>query len=144
VVLPGGFLAGFVKDTIYFSEPNRPHTWPDVYEQTANYKIVSLAVGQQFLIILTEGYSSVASGNAPSNIMLTQTQVPEPCIARGSVIVDLSGVCYASQNGLIQTTGFGMQNLAAPIVEKNEWLLRYHAKDLMAARHRSCFMAVNG
>src|SRR6185436_2553283 len=27
---------------------------------------------------------------------------------------------------------------------KNEWLLRYHAKDLMAARHRSCFMAVNG
>jgi hypothetical protein len=144
VVLPGGFLAGFVKDTVSFSEPNRPYTWPDVYEQTANYKIVSLAVGQQFMIILTEGYSSVASGNTPSNVLLTQTQVAEPCISRGSVVVDLSGVFYASQNGLIQTTGFGMQNITAPIVEKNEWLLRYKAKDLMSARHRSMFMAVNG
>ena len=44
----------------------------------------------------------------------------------------------------IQTTGFGMQNITAPILEKNEWLLRYKAKDLMAARHRSQFMAVNG
>jgi hypothetical protein len=55
----------------------------------------------------------------------------------------MSGVFYASQNGLVQTTGFGMQNLTAPIVEKNEWLLRYKAKDLMAARHRTMFMAVN-
>ena len=144
VSLPGGFLAGFTENTIHFSEPNRPYTWPDVYDQTANYKIVSLAVGQQFLIILTEGYTSVASGNSPSNIILTRTQVAEPCISRGSVIVDMSGVFYASQNGLIQTTGFGMQNMTAPIMEKNEWLLRYKAKDLMAARHRSQFMAVNG
>jgi hypothetical protein len=56
----------------------------------------------------------------------------------------MSGVFYASQNGLIQTTGFGMQNITAPILEKNEWLLRYKAKDLVAARHRSQFMAVNG
>jgi len=144
VVLPGEFLAGFTKNTVHFSEPDRPYTWPDVYDQTANYKIVNLAVGQQFLIILTEGYTSVASGNTPSNILLTQTQVAEPCISRGSVIVDMSGVFYASQNGLIQTTGFGMQNLTGPILEKNEWLLRYKAKDLMAARHRSMFMAVNG
>jgi hypothetical protein len=70
--------------------------------------------------------------------------VAEPCISRGSVVVDMSGVFYASQNGLVQTTGFGMQNLTAPILEKNEWLLRYKAKDLMAARHRTQFMAVNG
>jgi hypothetical protein len=143
VSLPGEFLAGFTQNTIHFSEPDRPYSWPDVYDQTANYKIINLAVGQQFLIILTEGYTSVASGNSPSNILLTQSQVAEPCISRGSVVVDMSGVFYASQNGLIQTTGFGMQNLTAPIVEKNEWLLRYFAKSLVAARHRSQFIAVN-
>lgn len=144
VSIPGEFLAGFTGNTVHFSEPDRPYTWPDVYDQSANYQIVELAVWQQFLMVFTQGYPSVGSGNSPSNILLTQAQVPEPCISRGSVVVDLSGVFYASQNGLIQTTGYGMQNLTAPIVEKNEWLLRYHAANLVAARHRSQFIAVNG
>jgi hypothetical protein len=143
VSMPGGFLAGFTENTVHFSEPNRPHTWPDVYDQSAHYKIVNLAVWQQYLAVLTQGYPSAGSGNMPSNIMLVQTQVPEPCIARGSVVVDLSGVFYASQNGLVQFTGYGMQNITAPILEKNEWLLRYHAEKLVACRHRSQFMAVN-
>jgi hypothetical protein len=143
VSMPGGFLAGFTGNTIHFTEPDRPHTWPDVYDLSAHFKIVNLAVWQQYLMVMTQGFPSFCSGNVPSNIVLTQTQVAEPCIARGSVVVDLPGVFYASQNGLIQFTGYGMQNITAQILEKNEWLNRYHAENLVSCRHRSQFMAVN-
>ena len=144
VAMPGGFLCGFTGNTVHFTEPNRPHTWPFVYDQSAHYKIVNLAVWQQYLMVLTQGYPSAGSGNMPSNIILVQSQVAEPCIARGSVMVDLSGVYYASQNGLVLFTGYGMQNMTAGVVEKNEWLNYYHAEDLVACRHRAQFMAVNG
>jgi hypothetical protein len=144
VAMPGGFLCGFTTNTVHFSEPDRPHTWPQVYDQSAHYTIVALAVWQQYLMVLTQGFPSAGSGNMPSNIILTQTQVAEPCIARGSVVVDTSGVFYASQNGLIQFTGYGMQNITEQIVSKLNWVEKYHADALVAARHRSQYMAVNG
>lgn len=142
--MPGGFLVGFMGKTVHFSEPNRPHTWPDIYDQSAHYPIVNIAVWQQYLVVLTQGYPLTGSGNMPSNIVLVQTQVPEPCIARGSVIVDTIGVFYASHNGLVQLTGYGIQNVTAMIVEKNEWLGYYQAEHLVSCRHRSQYMAVNG
>lgn len=144
VVMPGGFLAGFTGRDIHFSEPNRPFTWPDVYDQTASYDIVSLAVWQQYLFVLTKGFPSAGSGNAPSNIVFTQSQIPEPCISRGSVMVDFSGCFYVSHNGLIHYTGYAIENMTANMVEKNEWFMKYRASHIIAARHRTQFMAVNG
>ena len=144
VAMPGGFLVGFTDNTVHFSEPNRPQTWPDIYDQSAHYKIVNLAVYQQYLMVLTQGYPSSGSGNMPSNIILTQTQVPEPCIARGSVVVDLMGVFYASQNGLILLSGYGIENVTAQLVEKNEWMQKYRAASIVCARHRQQYIAVNG
>lgn len=143
VAMPGGFLCGFTTNTVHFTEPDHPHTWPSVYDQSAHYLIVALAVWQQYLMVLTQGFPSAGSGNMPSNIVITQTQVPEPCIARGSVVVDMSGVFYASQNGLIQFTGYGIQNITEQIMSKLEWNNRFHARNLVSARHRSQYMAVN-
>jgi hypothetical protein len=144
VSMPGGILAGFTGNTVHLTEPDRPYAWPDLYDLSAHYDIISLGVWQQYLAVLTTGYPSTGTGTDPTVFLLTQSQVAEPCISRGSIIVDLSGVYYASQNGLVQLTGYGMQNMTAQILEKNEWLERYHAKDLIACRHRSQFMAVNG
>ena len=99
-------LPGFTDNTIHFSEPDRPHTWPSLYDQSAHYRIVELAVWQQYLMVLTQGFPSAGSGNMPSNIVITQTQVAAPCIARGSTVIDLSGVFYSTQNGLVQFTGY--------------------------------------
>lgn len=142
--MPGGFLVGFTNNTVHFSEPNRPHTWPQVYDQSAHYNIVALAVWQQYLMVMTGGYPSAGSGNMPSNIVITQTQVAAPCIARGSIVVDMSGVFYSTQNGLIQFTGYGMQNVTESIISKTQWMNKYQGAHLMSARHRSQYMAVNG
>ena len=143
VAMPGGFLCGFTDNTIHFSEPDRPHTWPSLYDQSAHYRIVELAVWQQYLMVLTQGFPSAGSGNMPSNIVITQTQVAAPCIARGSTVIDLSGVFYSTQNGLVQFTGYGMQNVTETIISKLEWMNKYKGDKLIAARHRSQYMAIN-
>ena len=143
VALTGGILAGFTTNTVHFSEPNRPHTWPSQYDQSVHFEIVAMAAWQQYLMVLTKGFPSAGSGNNPSNYLFVQSQTAEPCIARGSVVVDPSGVFYASQNGLVRFTGYQIDNLSAPMVEKNEWLSYYNATHIVGARHRQAYIAIN-
>ena len=142
--LPGGMLAGFTGNTIHFCEPDRPHAWPPAYDQSLQYPIVALGVWQQSLVVLTSGFPSTGSGNSPSNYVFTQIRVPEPCISRGSVITDLMGVYYASQNGLVMLNYFGMQNQTLSLVTKNIWLNDFKAASIIACRHRAQYLAVNG
>lgn len=141
--LPGGMLVGFTNNTVHFCEPNRPHTWPIGYDQSVHYDIIALAGWQQYLMVLTTGYPSTGSGNTPSNFILVQSQVPEPCVSRGSVVTDLTAVYYASQNGVIQLSGYGIQNQTMLLVDKNDWLNRFRAREIIACRHRSQYLAIN-
>jgi hypothetical protein len=143
VALTGGMLAGFTNNTVHMTEPNHPHTWPSIYDQSVHYDIVGMVAWQQYLMVLTNGYPSAGSGNTPSNFLLVQTQVAEPCIARGSIVVDPGGVFYASQNGLMLYTGYQITNQTLMLIEKNEWLKYYHAKSIIAARHRQQYIAIN-
>jgi hypothetical protein len=144
VALTSGMLAGFTHNTVHFCEPDRPHTWPSVYDQSVHYGIVALAAWQNFLTVLTSGFPSTGSGSSPSNFQFAQSRSPDPCIARGSVVTDLQAVYYASQNGLIQASGYGMQNQTLPLVDKEMWINVYKARDLIACRHRTQYMAING
>jgi hypothetical protein len=143
VAMPGGFMVGFTGNTLHFSEPDRPHAWPSTYDLSVHYDIISIVVWQQYLIVLTNGYPSAGSGNMPSNIVMVATQVNEPCVSRGSIIVDMTGVYYASINGLIQFTGYGIQNITAGMVEKDKWVTKYRATKLFSCRHRTQFLSVN-
>lgn len=143
-VMPGGFMVGFTGNTVHFSEPNRPHTWPAAYDLSVQYPIMGFGVWQQSLIVLTEGFPSQGSGASPASFTLTTIQAPEPCISRGSIVVDLAGVYYASQNGLVMLNYFGMQNQTLQAMTKNIWLTDFHAEDLIACRHRSQYLAING
>lgn len=143
--MPGGFLVGFTGNTLHFSEPNQPNAWPTAYDLSVQYDIVALAVWQQSLIILTKGYPLTGTGNSPSNFTLSEIQVPEPCIARGSVITDLLGVYYASQNGLVMLNYYGMQNQTLQTLTKNIWLKPpFSAGSIVACRHRAQYLAISG
>lgn len=144
VQLPGGMLVGFTNNTVHFCEPNRPHAWPAGYDQSVAHDIVALAVWQQSLIVLTQGPPSTGSGTSPASFTLQQVQVMEPCIARGSVVVDMAGVYYASQNGLIELNFYGMTNQSLKTLTKNTWLNDFSAASIVAARHRASYLAING
>ena len=140
--MPGGMMVGWTGNTLHFCEPDRPHTWPSLYDQSVHYDIIAMAVWQQYLMVLTAGYPSTGSGNTPSNFILVQSQVPEPCVSRGSVVADLLAVYYASQNGLIQISGYGMSNQTAQLVDKERWQEVYQAATIICARHRNQYLAI--
>lgn len=144
ISMPGGMMVGFTGNTVHFCEPNRPHAWPAGYDQSMLYPIVALTIWQQSLIVLTQGFPSTGSGASPAAYTFAQVQVPEPCISRGSVVNDLAGVYYASQNGLVMLNYYGMQNQTLSNMTKNIWLEDFRAEDIIACRHRTQYLAING
>ena len=141
---PGGMLMGFSGNTLHFCEPDLPNSWPAPYDVSFFYPIVGLAIWQANLVVLTQGYPSNGTGTTPSGFTFSQLRVPEPCIARGSIITDLAGVYYASQNGLVMLNYFGMQNQTLSNMTKNVWLNEYQAAHIIACRHRAQYLAING
>ena len=140
--IPGGMLVGFVANTVYMTEPNRPHAWPAAYDQSLHYDIVGLTLWNQSLVAVTKGYPSVGSGTTPSTFTFRQIQAAAPCIARGSIVTDLSGVYYASTNGLVQLTSSGVANVTSLMFSPSEWITDYVARDVMACRHRGQYLAM--
>ena len=144
LAMAGGMLVGFTENTIHFCEPNRPHAWPAGYDQSVRYQVVGLGLWQQTLMVLTKGYPFSGSGNMPANFTFSQVQTPEPCIARGSIVTDLLGVYYASPNGLVMLSYYGMQNQTLAILTRDIWLTEYAARNIIACRHRAQYLAING
>lgn len=142
--LPGGMLVGFTENTVHFCEPDRPHAWPASYDQSLQFRVVGLGVWNQSLVAVTEGFPATGTGNSPANFSFSTLQVPEPCIARGSVITDLLGVYYASPNGLVTLNYFGMQNQVLTTFTRAEWNETFHAANIVACRHRAQYLAING
>ena len=143
ISMPGGFMAGFTGNTIHFCEPDRPHAWPATYDIAVKYQIVALALWNQTLMVLTQGFPSTGSGATPASITLSEVQVAEPCISRGSVVSDLLGVYYASQSGLVMLSYFGMQNQTLSLLSKDNWINDLHAPEIIACRHRNQYIAMN-
>jgi hypothetical protein len=141
--LPGGMLVGFTGNTIHFCEPNRPHSWPASYDQSLQYDIVGMGVWQQSLVVLTKGAPSVGNGNTPANYIFNQVRVSEPCLSRGSIVTDLSGVYYASQNGLVRLDYSGINSQTTALISEDQWVGEYKAADIIACRHRSQYLAIN-
>jgi hypothetical protein len=146
IALPGGFLCGFTGNTLHFCEPDYPHTWPAEYDLSCGFNIVGLALWQNSLVVLTEGFPQTGTGTSPANFTLTAVEVPEPCISRGSIITDLLGVYYASQNGLIMLNYYGMLNQTLSLISKLQWNdpTKFNAPNIIACRHRAQYIAITG
>lgn len=144
VAMPGGMLVGFTGNTLHFCEPNRPHAWPAAFDLSVGFEIVGLGVWQAVLAILTKGFPSTGQGTSPGAFVVTQVQVSEPCISRGSIVTDMPGVCYASANGLVMLNYTGMQNQTLPLITRNQWQVEFSAGQLVACRHRGQYLALNG
>lgn len=142
--LPGGMLVGFVGNTIHFCEPNRPHAWPAAYDQSLLYDIVGMGAWQQSLAVMTSGFPAVGSGNSPANYTFQTIQVSEPCISRGSIVTDPTGVYYASNNGLVMLSSFGVKNQTLDMLTIKQWVNDYAAADIIACRHAAQYLAING
>jgi hypothetical protein len=121
VSMAGGVLAGFVGNTVYFSEPYYPHAWPIRYSLNVPHQIVGLGAIGSTLVVVTDLFPYVITGINPGAMSVEKIPVPEPCVSKRSIAVDETGVMYASPNGLV-SIGRGAQGVVTHnLFRRDEW-----------------------
>lgn len=122
IALPNGIMAAFSGKRLYFSEPYRPHAWPESYVLTTDVPIVALAAMNTTIWVLTEGVPYRIVGTTPGSMIMSKVEANLPCInAKG--VVDLGfAVAWPSNDGLAVarmdgSVGIATGNLFSP----REW-----------------------
>jgi hypothetical protein len=121
--LPNGSFVGFVDRQICFSEPYRPHAWPEKYRLSTTDLIVGLGAIGGVVVVLTEGYPVVLQGSHPAAMSNVKLELNAPCINERS-IVDLGfAVVFATNDGLASVRADGSISLiTANLFSRDDWL----------------------
>ena len=121
VALSNGIMAAFVGKKVYFSEPYRPHAWPEKYIMTVDYPVVGLGAFGSSVAVLTEGMPYVMQGTTPDTMTSQRLEVNLPCVSANS-IVDLGySVAYASTQGLVTISPNGAVIASLNLLTMDQW-----------------------
>lgn len=121
VALPGGSLAGFVSNTVFFSEPFFPHAWPLRYAITLPANIVGLAIMGSDVVVMTDTTPFFIHGGLPGEMYVERIQLQEPCVGKHTIATDGDGVIYASPNGLVGISPDTRALLTQALFTSDEW-----------------------
>lgn len=123
VVMPNGYLIGWVGRRLVMSEPYRPHAWPVAYELSTEFDIVGLGVFGGTLVICTESHPYFGQGTRPASFTSQKIDAVEPCLSRRGIVSTTAGVLYPSVNGMVLANGSGVNVITKDLVTKEEWAL---------------------
>lgn len=121
VSLPCGSLAGFVGNTVYFSEPFMPHAWPLAYALSVPRNIIGLSVYGNNVVLCTDGEPYLLAGSVPGSMQSVKIPLMEPCVAKRSIVSDQYGVTYASPNGLVNISDQVREVVTKSLFRRDEW-----------------------
>jgi hypothetical protein len=112
VDMPGGLMAGFAGNTVYFCVPYYHHAWPESYAVSFAANVVGLSVWGQTLVILTDVQPYLLAGTDPTTFSIQNVPLPQPCISKRSIASSEYGSVYASPEGIVQI-GYIKQDLVS-------------------------------
>jgi len=121
IVMPDGYLVGWLGKRLLFSEPYLPHAWPAAYEQATEFEIVGLGVVGSTLVICTKSQPYFGRGVNPASFSKTKVDAVEPCLSRRGIVSTIAGVVYPSINGLVLANLNGVSIVTNDLVTKEEW-----------------------
>jgi len=121
VNMANGCLAGFVGNTVWFSEPDYPHAWPVAYSETLPFEIVGLAAMDGSIAVMTAFNPYLISGSTPGSFSIQQLPLTEPCIAKSTISTNALGTLYASPNGLVSIGAGGAAIITQGVFRRAEW-----------------------
>jgi len=100
-IIQNNILTGYVGNTVYFSEPGKPHAWPKGYGRVLEHLIVGTAVLNGSLIVLTEGYPYLISTNDPAaGISVVKIDALFPCVSGRGIVKLANAVAYPTNDGM--------------------------------------------
>lgn len=121
VSFPGGFLAGFVNNSLWFSEPGQPHAWPVKYMLSVDYPIVGLSAFGNSLLVATTGQPYLVQGVDPANMVPTKLETAQACVSAKSIVDLGQQAVYASARGLVAVSPQGATDLTRGLFTRDQW-----------------------
>lgn len=119
--MPNGMMAAFRGRELCFSEPYRPHAWPEKYRLTVDFDIVALSAFGSTLAVLTTGTPYLAQGSHPESVALEKMEAGLPCVSAAGVVDMGHSAIYPSHDGLVQMTAAGAQMISRPLFARTDW-----------------------
>lgn len=105
-LLPNGFFAGFVGDTLYFSEPYAPWAWP--YSMTFPFPLVGLRAIENGLVVTTNSYPYAVSGVHPAGMTQAQLSAAQAGISDPGMCALGGAVSFVSHDGVVLVNGLSV------------------------------------
>lgn len=122
VSLPGGGMAGFSKNDLYFFEPYYPYAAPIEYSLSFNSDIVGIASFNNNLVVTTNNNPYMITGHDPSSMSQSEIDIEQSCSSKRSMVaLGEYGVAYASPDGLIVVGIGGARNLTDNVIGREAW-----------------------
>jgi hypothetical protein len=142
VVMPNGYLIGWVGRRLLFSEPFRPHAWPPEYEISVEFPIVGLVIWGNTVVIGTKSRPYFGQGNHPIAFTTRKLDAVEPCLSRRGMVATVAGAYYPSPHGIVLADASGARVITQDILTREEWE-DYNPASIFAAQLGLQYVAFN-
>lgn len=144
-VIQNNILAGFVRNSLYLTEPDQPHAWPEAYIKVLDVNIVAIrALSGIGAVILTEKQPYILTGSDPATMTLQKVDALYPCVsARGAVSMNF-GVLFPTYEGLALVSPSGGTRLATEnVYSGDEWAEDYDPTSIVAVYYDNGYFAAH-
>jgi hypothetical protein len=123
MALPNGIMVGFRRNQLCFSAINQPHAWPIEYRLNTDTDIVGIGNIDNTVVIGTQSFVYVATGNDPAAYSMSKFEVPYAAMSKLSfTYLTGIGVVFAGTNGLMACAGIGqVRNLTDSVFTDTQW-----------------------
>lgn len=123
LALPNGVMVGFRRNQLCLSAQNHPHAWPVEYRLNTDTDIVGIGNIDTTVVIGTESFVYVASGNDPANYSMSKFEVPHAASSKQSfAYITGLGVVFSGPQGLMVCTGSNdVRNLTESVFTLRQW-----------------------
>lgn len=121
VNLTNGLLAGYFDNQLCFSEPDKPWAWPIEYRKIVSGTIMGISPMGTSLVVVTDRYPSLVSGQHPDVMSVTRLDVAYPCVSERSVVNVGYGVLYACPDGLALISTAGNDLITKLVHYRDTW-----------------------
>lgn len=141
-VFRNNIFAGFVGNDLYFSQPGVYHAWPTSYKRSFESRIVGLSPIGGDLLVLTENYPYLLSGNDPAVMAQARLSSRYPCLNRRSIVETSFGVVWATHDGLaVFAPSVAGQLLTRRVHSSDTWNAALDPSTLVGVMYKDTYIA---
>jgi len=121
ISLPNGCLVGLSANELCFSEPYKPHAWPDGNRYSFSGKGVAISPAGNSVVVLTESSPILFTGSDPSGMSPSTMDTYAPCVSKRGVAFVGGGCLYPSFDGLWLAAPGRVECVTRNLYRIDEW-----------------------